>query len=57
MKITELRGRFLEFGNAPPIFATVHPSYILRIPDPAQQREERARFVEDLRLVAARLAA
>lgn len=57
VKITELRGRFLEFGNAPPIFATVHPSYILRIPDPAQQREERARFVEDLRLVAARLAA
>ncbi len=57
VKITELRGRFLEFGNAPPIFATVHPSYILRIPDPVQQREERARFVEDLRQVAKRLAA
>jgi probable DNA metabolism protein len=57
VKITELRGTFLEFGNAPPIFATVHPSYILRIPDPAARDAERARFVADLRLVAERLAA
>jgi uracil-DNA glycosylase family 4 len=57
VKITELRGSFLEFGNAPPVFATVHPSYILRIPDPAARDAERARFVADLKLVAERLAA
>jgi DNA polymerase len=29
----------------------VHPSYLLRIPDPARQAQERALFVEDLRAV------
>ena len=32
-----------------PVFTTVHPSYLLRLPDPAQAEAEYARFVEDLR--------
>jgi DNA polymerase len=39
---------------------TVHPSFLLRMPDPVRRREERARFVEDLVLIrkrAAKLAA
>lgn len=55
VKVGDLRGRFLEFGNAPPVFATIHPSAILRMPDPVRRAEERARFVEDLARVAAHL--
>ncbi|WP_174297591.1 UdgX family uracil-DNA binding protein [Sphingomonas bacterium] len=36
---------------------TVHPSFLLRIPEPERAREEYARFVDDLRLVKAALAA
>ncbi len=34
---------------------TVHPSFLLRLPDEARKAEEYARFVEDLRSAAARL--
>jgi len=33
------------------MYATVHPSYLLRIPDREEAARERARFVEDLRAV------
>lgn len=36
---------------------TVHPSYLLRLPDPTAQREEYARFVEDLARVAEEVVA
>ncbi len=35
---------------APRVILTVHPSYLLRLPDPAAKAEEYARFVEDLKL-------
>ncbi|WP_097062971.1 UdgX family uracil-DNA binding protein [Sphingomonas guangdongensis] len=35
---------------------TVHPSYLLRLPDKVQAEEEFARFVEDLRMAAARVS-
>jgi DNA polymerase len=57
VKILELRGRFIEEGNAPPIFATIHPSFILRLPDRALRETERRRFVDDLKRVAERMAA
>jgi DNA polymerase len=55
-RVTRERGRFVpsRFGTA---FATVHPSSILRAADAETRRLERARFVEDLRRVAERLAA
>jgi DNA polymerase len=31
------------------VLVTVHPSYLLRLPDEAKKAEEHKRFVEDLR--------
>jgi DNA polymerase len=39
------------------VLVTVHPSFLLRLPDEQRKAEEYARFVEDLRLVAPHLAA
>jgi DNA polymerase len=49
--ITRLRGRphTLEDGTA--LWVTVHPSYLLRMPDRAQAAIERRRFEEDLRAI------
>jgi DNA polymerase len=33
---------------------TVHPSFLLRIPEPDRKREERAKFVDDLKRIRAR---
>jgi DNA polymerase len=56
-KITELRGRFLDGEDGVPVFATVHPSYILRLPDPLLREAERRRFEDDLGAVAGWLKA
>ncbi|WP_181700208.1 UdgX family uracil-DNA binding protein [Chthonobacter albigriseus] len=56
VKITEMRGQFLEFRDGLTVFATVHPSFLLRLPDPEMKRLERARFVDDLKRVAERIA-
>ena len=48
------RGRVIELpdgGGA--AWITVHPSYLLRLPDEAARREEYAKFVADLRAAAA----
>ncbi len=56
MTISRERGRALDLpdggGQA---WITVHPSYLLRLPDEAAKRSEYARFVDDLK--AARAAA
>lgn len=57
VKITEIRGRFMDFRDGLTLFATVHPSYLLRIPDAAARDTERRRFVDDLKRVAERMAA
>ncbi|UZK68419.1 UdgX family uracil-DNA binding protein [Sphingomonas sp. S1-29] len=49
------RGRPIELADGGEGWITVHPSYLLRITDPAQAAEESARFVEDLKAAAARL--
>ncbi|HET6467011.1 MAG TPA: UdgX family uracil-DNA binding protein [Geminicoccaceae bacterium] len=47
------RGRLLPWGGeGQRLLITVHPSFILRVPDPAGQEIEYARFLQDLRLVA-----
>jgi uracil-DNA glycosylase len=51
-RISVDRGRFLESPLAPRVFATVHPSSLLRMPDEDARREETARFIEELKLVA-----
>ncbi len=50
--ITRERGRPIELPDGQAAFVTVHPSFLLRVPDEdAKAREYRA-FVADLRKVA-----
>ena len=58
--IGKLRGAPHELPDGSECWVTVHPSFLLRMPDEVRRREERARFVEDLvaiRKRAAKLAA
>jgi DNA polymerase len=47
------RGRAIDLPGGGQAWITVHPSYLLRLPDKAAAEEEYARFVEDLRAAAA----
>jgi DNA polymerase len=51
-KVTQQRGRFVEWDRAPSVLATVHPSSILRVPDEAARHEQFDGLVADLRVVA-----
>lgn len=53
--VGKVRGLSLELPDTPPVLPTVHPSYLLRLPDATVKREEYGRFLADLR-EAARLA-
>ncbi|MBM6577157.1 UdgX family uracil-DNA binding protein [Microvirga sp. SRT01] len=53
MTIGRERGRKLRLPDGGAAWITVHPSYLLRLPDPAQAEEEFGRFVEDLKLAGA----
>ena len=48
-RVTRERGKLLESPLAPRVFATVHPSSLLRQPDEESRRREYAHFVDDLR--------
>ncbi len=50
------RGRVVPLADGGAGWITVHPSYLLRLPDKAQAEDEFARFVEDLRQAAAQIA-
>ena len=54
--IAQIRGSAISLADGTPMVATVHPSYLLRIPDEDAKAAEYRRFVADLRL-AARLIA
>src|SRR5436190_11162148 len=45
--ITKLRGEPQTLADGSECWVTVHPSYLLRMPDPERRREERKRFVAD----------
>ncbi|MGC4114300.1 MAG: UdgX family uracil-DNA binding protein [Myxococcales bacterium] len=51
-RVTEKRGQKLESTLAPSVVATVHPSSILRTPDPVSRQSETERFFADLAFVA-----
>jgi DNA polymerase len=51
------RGRPIALPDGAPAFLTVHPSYLLRIDNPAVAAAERARFVSDLGAAQALAAA
>ena len=54
-----VRGRVIATREGAPLFVTVHPSFLLRLPDEAAKAREYARFVGELgeaRALAGRLA-
>ncbi|WP_420143898.1 UdgX family uracil-DNA binding protein [Sphingobium sp.] len=55
--IGRVRGAPIALANGAEAWVTVHPSYLLRLPDEERRIEEQARFVEDLRVVGERLRA
>lgn len=55
-RLEDIRGRPLVMDETRTLFVTVHPSYLLRIPDQTRRDEEIKRFREDMRQIG-RLAA
>ncbi|MHB8284855.1 MAG: UdgX family uracil-DNA binding protein, partial [Caulobacteraceae bacterium] len=53
VSVTKERGAAGDLGNGAVGFITVHPSYLLRLPDAATKAAEYARFVHDLAGAAA----
>jgi DNA polymerase len=54
-KITPIgknRGRLIDLDGDRKALVTVHPSYLLRLPDPEAKKLEYRRFVDDLRIAA-----
>src|SRR5881227_2241109 len=57
-KITQInknRGRLIDLGDGTKALVTVHPSYLLRLPDQDAKAREYQRFVDDLKIVAAQM--
>jgi uracil-DNA glycosylase family protein len=55
-----VRGRMIETRERAPVFVTVHPSFLLRLPDQDAKAREYARFVAELgeaKALAGRLSA
>lgn len=50
--IVKMRGRTLQLPDETAAFVTIHPSWLLRIEDPADKQREYRNFVFDLRLAA-----
>jgi DNA polymerase len=53
--INKNRGRVIELGDGVHALVTVHPSYLLRLPDEESRHREYQRFVADLKIAAAYL--
>jgi probable DNA metabolism protein len=53
--INKSRGRIIELDDNTRVLVTVHPSYLLRLPNEEARAREYANFVDDLKLVAKHL--
>lgn len=54
-KITPIgknRGRLIDLPDGRKALVTVHPSFLLRLPDPESREQEYKRFVDDLKIAA-----
>ena len=51
--INKNRGRLIDLDDGTRTLVTVHPSYLLRLPDAEAKAREYERFVEDLKIAAA----
>lgn len=56
-RIARDRGKFLEHSSAKYVYATVHPSALLRIPDVDERHAEYARFVSELHEIGQKVSA
>jgi uracil-DNA glycosylase family 4 len=56
-KLSDIRGRAIPLSDERTLFVTVHPSYLLRIPDERLKAEEMARFRDDMMQVRTLMAA
>lgn len=50
--INKNRGRLIDLDDGIKALVTVHPSYLLRLPDADSKAREYARFVDDLKIAA-----
>ncbi len=53
--INKNRGRLIETNDGHKALVTVHPSYLLRLPEEDARAREYARFVDDLKIAATQL--
>src|SRR5260221_11447013 len=53
--INKSRGRLIDLDDGSKALVTVHPSYLLRLPDEDAKAREYERFVDDLKIVAAQM--
>jgi uracil-DNA glycosylase family protein len=51
--INKNRGRLIDLTEGVKVLVTVHPAYLLRLPDADAKAQEYARFVDDLKMAAA----
>ena len=51
--INKSRGRLIDLEGGTQALVTVHPSYLLRLPDADAKAREYQRFVDDLKIAAA----
>ena len=54
--ISKVRGAPIELADGSECWVTAHPSFLLRIPEPERRRDERRRFVDDVKRACARAA-
>ena len=47
--VSQLRGAPIRLSATSHLWVTIHPSFLLRVPDDAQRRSEYARFVKELK--------
>ena len=48
--VSKVRGDIVETPDGGKALVTVHPSYLLRLPDPDAQKPEYAKFIDDLKI-------
>jgi uracil-DNA glycosylase len=53
--INKSRGRLIDLEDGTKALVTVHPSYLLRLPDEDARAREYERFVDDLKIVATQM--
>lgn len=49
-KLSDLRGQPMQSEDGAKFIATIHPSYLLRIPDEAKAAQEKSAFLRDLQM-------